>query len=347
MSLRVWTPANLICRWNQQKYPDNRGIPVLIRTTTHSHGVWWLVEFPKPSFLLQMEFCDITCLTRIRKLMTRDSGFFLDRMFWHWWSRGSEWSCVLVFSCFHLISAPRESHSSITIDPCWPIGSDPWTWLCWTMLNLCCSVHLASCAAYSLSISMSAETTRVLWFFLKSDRHLTLLRDWERSRRYRSLDDCFRFLKANSEAFLFTAVHADFDALLVDDCIDEAHASELELVKVENSQRSSRNTVVPIISWIGTFERLGLIPCSLVHARCSLTVGLCAIQKPGMPSGTPPIERCSKCEGACNSQGHMAVAVLCLGCPAWFCNDCAREKPKGFEFHIIDWYWLCRASALL
>ena len=55
----------------------------------------------------------------------------------------------------------------------------------------------------------------------------------------------------NPEAFLFTAVHADFDALLVDDCIDEAHASELELVKVENSQRSSRNTVCSshILNW--------------------------------------------------------------------------------------------------
>ena len=46
----------------------------------------------------------------------------------------------------------------------------------------------------------------------------------------------------NAEAFLFIAVRADFDALLVDDCIDEARASELKLVRVENSQRSARNT---------------------------------------------------------------------------------------------------------
>ena len=43
------------------------------------------------------------------------------------------------------------------------------------------------------------------------------------------LDNYSQFLEVHPEAFLFTAVHADFDALLVDDCIDEACASELEL----------------------------------------------------------------------------------------------------------------------
>ena len=95
---------------------------------------------------------------------------------------------------------------------------------------------------------MSAGTTQRCCAFLKSDRHgflsfnLTFPRDWERSRRYRSLEDCFRFLQVHPEAFLFTAVHADFDALVVDDCADEARSFGLELVEVK------KHWIVPIIS---------------------------------------------------------------------------------------------------